>query len=73
MPLKYGMGIPEPTQIVGMFHGILFIGSCLWVILAAVEYNWSLKTTFYAFVASVLPFGTMVADKKIFKLQEVRT
>ena len=73
VPLKYGAGIEEPTQFVGMIHGVLFIAYCLLVILAAIQYKWSLKTTFLAFIASILPFGTFVADKRIFKLQPVKS
>ena len=72
VPLKYGFGIEEPTKVVGLIHGILFIAYCLWVLMAAVEYKWSFKTSFYAFIASLLPFGTIVADKRIFKKYDLQ-
>ena len=71
MPLKYAMDIPEPTEYVGMAHGVLFIAYTIWVLLAAKKFKWSLGKTFLAFIASMLPFGTFVADAKIFKKEKV--
>ena len=67
MPLKYMLGMPTPNYIVGMAHGILFIGYCLLVLKVRSERKWNYKKTFYALIASLLPFGTFVADTKIFK------
>ncbi len=67
MPLKYIYEMPEFTSIVGMAHGILFIAYCAWVLIVGSEFKWSQKLTAWALVASILPFGTFVADKKIFK------
>ena len=67
MPLKYIFEIPEPTSVVGMAHGILFIAYCAFVIIVSSEYKWSHSVTFWALLASVLPFGTFVADKRIFR------
>ena len=67
MPLKYIFEIPEPTSIVGMAHGVLFIAYVAFVIIVSFEYKWSYSTTFWALLASILPFGTFVADKRIFK------
>ncbi|MFT6981333.1 MAG: integral membrane protein [Crocinitomicaceae bacterium] len=67
MLLKYGMDIPGPTKIVGMAHGVLFIGFCIWVVLYAVKVKWPLKTTLICLAASLLPFTTFIVDAKIFK------
>ena len=67
MPLKYMYDMPMPNKIVGMAHGVLFIAYCVWVIVAANDKKWNYKTTFLAGVDSLLPFGTFVADAKIFK------
>ncbi len=67
MPLKYLMKIEEPNKIVGMGHGILFIAYVFLVFWASTEAKWSVKTKIWAYVASLLPFGTFVADAKIFK------
>jgi integral membrane protein len=67
MPLKYMADMPEPNKVIGMGHGVLFIAYVAFVILARSEYGFTLKQTFWALVASVLPFGTFVADSRIFK------
>lgn len=67
MPLKYMAGIPEPNMVIGMAHGFLFIGYIVVVLLARSEYSMSLWHTFWSLVASIVPFGTFVADSKIFK------
>ncbi len=67
MPLKYMLDNPTPNKIVGMAHGILFIAYCIWVILVAFEKKWSITITLLAGFASLVPFGTFIADSKIFK------
>jgi integral membrane protein len=69
MPLKRLYAMPAPNYIVGMAHGVLFISYVLLVFIASRQQKWSLKTQFYAYIASLIPFGTFVADKKIFKLK----
>ena len=66
MPLKYVFDIPEPNQVIGYFHGLLFVAYCIYAIIIYREYNWSLTTLFIVFVASLLPFGTFIAEYKIF-------
>ena len=68
MPLKYMYDKPEMVKIVGMAHGVLFIAYILLVIIVRQLLNWNFKQTFIALIASVLPFGTFYADKKIFKV-----
>ena len=70
MPLKYMMGIPKPNYFVGMAHGVLFISYVLLLALVTIQYKWSLKKTALAFIASLIPFGTFYADKKLFREQE---
>lgn len=67
MPLKYWAAMPQPNLVVGMAHGILFIGYIAAVLLARAEYGMSLKNTFWSMLAAVVPFGTFVADSRIFK------
>lgn len=67
VPLKRIFNMPTPNYIIGMAHGILFI---MFFILAA-RLFFSKKFTFKDFIlsmiASLLPFGTFVAEKKLFK------
>lgn len=67
MPLKYWHDILLPNKIVGMLHGVLFIAYIFWVFMVGNEKKWSLQTKFLAYLASLLPFATFVADAKIFK------
>lgn len=67
MPLKYMADLPEPTYFVGMAHGILFVAYCLLLLIVGYQYKWKFMTLVWSFIASLLPFGTFVADKKIFR------
>jgi integral membrane protein len=67
MWMKYSFEIGMPNKIVGMAHGFLFIGYCILVYLVNQEQKWSISTNFWAYVASLIPFGTFVADAKFFK------
>ncbi len=67
MPLKYAAGMPEYVRFVGMAHGILFMAYLPMTFRAAVERDWPFKTTAWVLVASLVPFGTFLADARIFK------
>jgi len=67
MPLKYQWEIMWPNYYVGMTHGLLFclyIFLCLQVIFI---YRWGPGKSFLALAASLVPFGTFIADKKLFR------
>ncbi|MEZ4904566.1 MAG: DUF3817 domain-containing protein [Spirosomataceae bacterium] len=68
MPLKYYAAMPQPNKIFGMAHGLLFILYVLaHIIQSKIEYNWPMKKTFLALLASIIPFGTFWADAKLFR------
>jgi integral membrane protein len=67
MPLKYMYDIKGPNKIIGMAHGLLFVLYILLVLKASFQYKWPLMKTFWAFLASIIPFGTFYADKKLFR------
>ncbi|UTA69347.1 MULTISPECIES: DUF3817 domain-containing protein [Emticicia] len=67
MPLKYLLQNPEPNRVFGMAHGVLFILYVLAVVQIKIEQNWSLSKMGLALLASVIPFGTFWADKKLFQ------
>ena len=71
MPLKYGFQMGEPNKIVGMAHGVLFILYVVAVIQISMDEQWLKKKTFLALLASVIPFGTFWADKKLFRSENV--
>lgn len=68
MPLKYFAGQPEAVRVVGMAHGVLFLGYVLAIVHAQIEYEgWPAKRSLLLLVASLLPFGPFIADKKILR------
>lgn len=70
MPLKYIYEMPTPNKIVGMAHGFLFIAYCIMVFVVNQERKWNFLTNIWAYLASLIPFGTFVADAKIFKKEQ---
>jgi len=64
MPIKYGLGIPEVVKYVGWAHGLLFIAYQLFLLQAGIENSVKFKFYVFGFLASILPFGTFVFDKK---------
>lgn len=69
MVLKYQLAMPLPNYIVGMLHGLLFILYIILIFQVAYLKKWTILTIFLAFIASLIPFGTFYADKKIFRNQ----
>lgn len=67
MPLKYVWAMPAPNKYVGYAHGALFALYCLAVIQITIEENWKAKKVALSLVASIIPFGTFWADRKLFK------
>ncbi|PIZ06237.1 MAG: hypothetical protein COY57_03080 [Flavobacteriales bacterium CG_4_10_14_0_8_um_filter_32_5] len=67
MPLKYFYNQPQAVKTVGMAHGVLFVLYVVLLLFVHVELKWKLTTTFWAFIASLIPFGTFYADVKWFR------
>ena len=65
MPMKYYFGMPMAVKIVGMAHGVLFVAYCLVLALCMKNFNWTLKFGVYLFIATLIPFGTFVTDRKL--------
>lgn len=70
MYMKYTLDMPNANKIVGMAHGVLFIAYCIMVFVVNQDKKWSLSTNIWAYLASLIPFGTFVADAKIFKKEQ---
>ena len=66
MPLKYALDYPEPNRVVGLIHGLLFVLYVLAVIQSKIEYDWTFKKTGLALLASIVPFGTFWAERRLF-------
>ncbi len=67
MILKYQYGLPKPNYVVGMAHGVLFITYVVLVLQVAYLHKWKMLKIFWAFVASLVPFGTFYAEKHLYK------
>jgi integral membrane protein len=68
MPLKYFADQPMAVRIVGMAHGVLFLGLIAAALQAQVEEdNWPLKRTALIVLGALLPFGPFVVEKRILK------
>ena len=71
MPLKYYGGYPHATQDIGMAHGLLFIAYVISVFPVRKELKWSNTTTLLVLLASVIPFGTFIAEYKLFRKEKL--
>jgi integral membrane protein len=67
MPLKYLAGEPGAVRVVGMIHGVLFLAYVLLLIQVWADTRWPLQRIALLFVASLLPFGTFVADYRVLR------
>ncbi len=65
MPLKYWAEMPLAVKYTGWAHGLLFVLYIALLVMAFVEYKWSLKKTAMIGVASLLPFAPFWVDKKL--------
>lgn len=67
MILKYKYAMPGPNYVVGLAHGLLFILYIGMLLHVAYIYKWSFVKIVLSFLASLIPFGTFYADKKLFR------
>ena len=65
MPMKYVMGMPKVVTVVGAIHGILFLLYVAQLAKLRTTHQWDDKFSFYAFLASLLPFGPFIFDKRL--------
>jgi integral membrane protein len=65
MPLKYIFKIPEFVRPIGSLHGALFVAFILFLAILFFKYKMSFKKSVYAFILSLLPFGTFFLKKVI--------
>lgn len=72
MPMKYLMGMPRVVTVVGAIHGILFLFYVGQLAKLRTAHQCDNRFSFYAFLASLLPFGPFVFDKHL-REKEVAT
>lgn len=70
MPLKYAFGMPEAVRVVGMIHGVLFVAFSLVLLLAWIGRALNFRWTLIAFVATLLPFGPFLIDRRLAALEK---
>ena len=65
MPLKYIWDMPMAVSIVGMGHGVLFLGYCLALVLAWPEAKWPFKRAALIFICAFLPCGPFLIEPSL--------
>lgn len=65
MPLKYLAGKPLPVRVFGSIHGALFIWFCWALYRAKFKGGLPMRLAVMTFIASLLPFGPFVIDRKL--------
>lgn len=67
VPLKHFGEDESLVKILGMPHGVLFVGYVILALLVRTDEKWDLKATFFILLSSILPFGTFWAEYKYFR------
>ena len=67
MPLKYGLNIRWPNQIVGGAHGALFIAYVLLLLAVWIRHRWSFGRVAAFGIASLLPYGSIWLERRVFR------
>ncbi len=68
MPLKYAAGRPEAVEWVGLAHGIAFLAFCAGLLAVHVRCRLPLIESFTLFGLSLVPFGFIVIDRRLARL-----
>ena len=68
VPIKYLLDDPAYVKLLGMPHGILFVGYIIFAVIGKNKFNWSYLKFFIISAASLVPFGTFYVDKKYFRI-----
>ncbi|MFI0429109.1 DUF3817 domain-containing protein [Mariniflexile sp. HMF6888] len=66
-PIKYILEDPQYVKLLGMPHGLLFIGYVIMAFMLKKELNWDRKPFGEILLAAIIPFGTFYIDKKYLK------
>ncbi len=66
-PIKYLLGDPQYVKLLGMPHGLLFMGYIILVFMIKQDMNWTNKQFWLVLLASIIPFGTFYIDWKYLK------
>ncbi|WP_025718539.1 DUF3817 domain-containing protein [Paenibacillus sp. 1-18] len=72
MPLKYAVGMPQMVSWVGMIHGVLFVAYVAAIVVMLILRKITILQGLMALIASLLPFGPFIFDRKVLKKAEAR-
>ena len=67
VPIKYLNNDPSYVKMLGMPHGLLFMGYIALAIVLRTDNQWIKNNFFMVLMTSVIPFGTFVVEKKLNK------
>ncbi|TCB48948.1 DUF3817 domain-containing protein [Acinetobacter sp. ANC 4779] len=70
MPMKYLLDNPILVKYVGMGHGVLFMLFLIVLFTVCEKQKWSIQIFILGLIASILPFGTFVFDRKLKAFQQ---
>ena len=68
VPIKYLLDDPTYVKLLGMPHGILFVGYIIFAVIGKNKFNCSYLKFFIISAASLVPFGTFYIDKKYLRI-----
>ena len=68
VPIKYLLDDPTYVKLLGMPHGILFVGYIIFAVIGKNKFKWSFLEFFIISAASLVPFGTFYVDKKYLRI-----
>lgn len=72
MPLKYWAGMPAMVKYVGWAHGLLFIAYLVQGLQTAIVCKWKAGRWLVAVIASLLPLGPFIFERKLKNEEEER-
>ncbi len=64
MPLKYWADLPLLVKYVGWAHGVLFISYIVLAVPLYTRVKWPMDRIYGVGIASLLPFGTFVMERR---------
>lgn len=70
MPMKYRFDNPILVKYVGMGHGVLFVAFLAVLFIVCEKQKWSIQIFILGLIASILPFGPFIFDRKIKELAQ---
>src|SRR5436190_22954975 len=70
MPLKYYAGLPMAVKYTGWIHGLLFVLFVVGLAQVSFDRKWPLLKIIVAFIASLIPFGTIILDMRLKKEEQ---